>query len=310
MIRSILLIDPLTLRGRELLSCLVDEGYAATDVSYCHTAEDDEHQIAELGGQPGLVPPFDPADPPSADVVVIASDRDTPRLRQLVEHLEAIPAQPLLDLSGLAATRELAPAVAWGARAVGGRARVAHPSLVAAAAVANALVELSPAGGSLAIVEPVSVGGREAVELLAEQAVHRLQGGTPEVLFDGHILAFNAVASDPSGLAEDAAEALPDLPLAVTWTRCGHFHGHLGHLSLELADPVEDDSTVLGLLDADERLEVADGPLGLDQVVESDHVHLSLPVFSPDRRRLAITLMVDGLRIGGARTAIDLLRSL
>ncbi len=311
MIRSILLIDPLTLIGRELLGCLVDEGYHAADLAFRHTAEDDEHQLANVGGQSALVPPLEEAgEMPISDVVILASDADSPRLRQLVDHLETLPGQRLIDLSGLAGTRRLGIPTTWSAAGGDGRLRPAHPAVVAAAAVIEALAELEPIGGALAIVDPVSGGGRAAVELLAAQAVSRLQGGTPEDLFDGHVLAFNAVADDPTRLAEEAAAAIPDLPLAVTWTRTGCFHGHLAHFVLELGAPRDDDSTARRLLEADERLAIAEEPLGLGQVVESDRVHVSLPVFARDRRRLAMTLMVDGLRIGGARTAVALLRQL
>ena len=53
-----------------------------------------------------------------------------------------------------------------------------------------------------------------------------------------------------------------------------------------------------------------DLPLSLDACVESGLVALSMPRLSRDGRLLAVTAMVDGLRVGGAATALQILRSL
>ncbi len=53
MASKILIIDPLTLVGREFIRCLEDAPDLAVEVDYRHTSTDDEHQIAELGAQTG-----------------------------------------------------------------------------------------------------------------------------------------------------------------------------------------------------------------------------------------------------------------
>ena len=55
---------------------------------------------------------------------------------------------------------------------------------------------------------------------------------------------------------------------------------------------------------------LAEGSISLDLVPDRDHVLLTQPQISPDRRMVAMTAMVDGLRIGGALTAVDILRSM
>ena len=48
----------------------------------------------------------------------------------------------------------------------------------------------------------------------------------------------------------------------------------------------------------------------LDLVPDRDQVLLTQPQISPDRRVVAATAMVDGLRLGGAVTAVEILRSM
>ena len=48
----------------------------------------------------------------------------------------------------------------------------------------------------------------------------------------------------------------------------------------------------------------------LDATIDTDQVALTPPALSSDRRMLATTAMVDGLRIGGALTALEILRSM
>jgi hypothetical protein len=186
---------------------------------------------------------------------------------------------------------------------------VAHPALVAAARVLEVLTHLGRPQGTLAVFDPVSVYGQEAIELLALQGVHRLQGAAPAELIYGHVRAFNTLAIDPSLLREEAAEVLPTLPLAVTHCLSGMFHGHLAHLGLGFDEPLTAEMVREVLLQA-EGLELAELPLGLDTVVDFDSVLLTPFALSPDGRQIAVTMMIDGLRAGGALTGVDILEGL
>lgn len=312
MASKILIVDPLTLIGRELARCIEASPDVAVEIDYRHTAMDEEHQIAELGAEPALVPVLEnPDDTGDAGIVIITSDTETERTGHLENLLIRHSELTVLDLSRLPRLLELtSPAVA---ATVHDRdtlhLRVAHPALVATAEVASALRFLEPVRGAVAAVDPVSIFGRGALETLVHQAGHRMQGGEPDHAIDGHVLAFNQVIVSADELQLEAAELLPGLSLAVTRTLSGCFHGHLAHISLELEVPV-DDFELREALESTGSLILGDAPMGLDLVPDRDQVLLSQPQISPDRRMVSLTALVDGLRIGGAATAVEILRSM
>jgi aspartate-semialdehyde dehydrogenase len=308
---KILIVDPLTLVGRELLHLLQSDPEFSPKVSFTHTQADDEHQVAELAGEPSLVAPIaGPENLASADAVLIASADATPRLDQVAEFIADNPAVPVIVIgrpSGLwERTRPAAAArPSWDSVHV----RVAHPALTTLSIVIDALAGFGPSWATVAAVEPVSSRHQGDIECLARQAAQRLQGVPVEELIDGHVLAFNFVASHPDELAEEATLLFPDLSLTVTRALSGCFHGHAAHLGIGFEEPVGE-AEVVDALDTDPRIAEPGLPLGLDSRAETDQVALTPPVLSPDGRLISLTAMVDGLRIGGALTALDILRSM
>lgn len=312
MASKILIVDPLTLTGRELVRCIEATPDLAFEIDYRHTSPDDEHQVTELGAAPALVPPLEDSDDTGgAGIILVTSDTETERTGLLEDLMIRHPEITVIDVSRMPKLMGLtSPAV--GSTALEPERchlRVAHPALAATAAVLNALRPLDPVRGSVAAVDPVSTFGREAIELLVHQAGRRMQGGTPDHAIDGHTLAFNQVAVDSDALTEEAAELIRDVPLAVTRTLAGNFHGHMAHLSIELADPV-DDPDLRDAFEAASQVVLGEGPIGLDLVPDRDHVLLTQPQISSDRRMVAMTALVDGLQIGGALTAVEILRSM
>jgi len=306
----LLLLDPLTLVGREFLTSgdLLDR--LGLHIEFLHTAIDDEHQIAELGSGPALVAPLDSAeDLDGHDVIVVASDHQSSRHDHLIEFLERNPDVPVIDLARLPALVEHTTPSVGGVVGTSRHLRVAHPALVATSRLVGVLVQFGDPGGTLAIVDPVSTYGREAVELLARQTTNRLQGEPVTELIYGHARSFNVIAVDAFELQEEAAQVMPNVPLAVTHGLSGVFHGHLGHLGLVFADRVDPDD-IRDALSQTEGIEISDLPVSLDVVADRDFAVITPPVMSPDGRQLALTIMADGLRIGGALTAIDILESL
>lgn len=307
---KLLVLDPLTLAGREFLNsgALLDR--LGLELDFRHTAVDDEVQIAELSGGPSLVPPLDSADDlEGQDVIVVASDSQGSRHDHLIEFLQRNPDSPVIDLARLPFLNELtAPSV--GREVLESRhLRVAHPALVVTSRLVEALTQFGALRGTLAIVDPVSIFGRDAVELLAAQSRQRLQGAPVDELIYGHARAFNVIEVDAFELQEEAAEVLPTVPLAVTQSLSGVFHGHLGYLGLIFEDRVDPDE-VRDALSLTDGIEVADLPVSLDAVPDRDFAIITPPVMSPDGRQLAVTIMADGLRIGGALTAIQMIENI
>lgn len=312
MASKILIVDPLTLVGREFARCLEEATDLFIEVEYRHTSPDDEHQISELGAQPALVPPIDgPDEIADAGIIVVTSDTETERSGHLENLLIRHPDVRLVDVGRLPSLAELtSPAIgSTVAGTASNHLRVAHPALVAAASVLAALRSLQPVRGSIAAVDPVSSFGRDALEILVHQASRKMQGGAPDDSIDGHVLAFNQVAVDADALTEEAADLIPDIPLAVTRILAGNFHGHVAHLSIELAEPV-DDSDLREAFEMATDIVVAEAPISLAAVPDRDHILLAPPQLSPDRRIIAVTAMMDGLKIGGALTAVDILRAM
>jgi len=307
---KVLLLDPLTLIGREFINSgdLLDR--LGLEFDFRHTAIDDEVQIAEISGAPALVPPLDSADDlEGQDVVIVASDSQGSRHDHLIEFLDRNPESMVVDMARLPVLNErTTPSVGRDAP-TSRHLRVAHPALVITSRLAEVLIHFGALHGVLAVVDPVSIYGQDAVELLAAQSRQRLQGLPLEELIYGHARAFNVIAVDGFDLQEEAANVLPEVPLAVTHSLGSVFHGHLAHVGLTFADRVDPDAVRDALMET-VGIEISDLPVSLDAVPDRDFATITPPVISPDGRQLALTAMADGLRIGGALTAIDIVESM
>lgn len=306
---KLLVLDPLTLAGREFINTqnLLDR--LGLEFDFRHTAIDDEVQIAELSGGPALVPPLDSADDlEDQGIIVVASDSQGSRHDHLIEFLEHNPDSTVIDMARLPVLNDLTTPSDGSDVPNSRHLRVAHPTLVVTSRLVDALAHFGDLRGMLAIVDPVSVFGRDAVELLAAQSRQRLQGAPVDDMIYGHARAFNVIAVDAFELQEEAAEVLPTVPLAVTLSLSGVFHGHLGHLGLVFEDRVDPDD-IRDALSLTDGIEVADLPVSLDAVPDRDFAIITPPVMSPDGRQLAVTIMADGLRIGGALTALKIIEN-
>jgi len=307
---KILVLDPLTLAGKGFLSFHQRLGNIGGELDFRHTALDDEHQIAEIGAGPALVPPLDaPEDLVDADVIVVASDGESSRHEHLLAFLDDNPGQAVIDITRVGFLDDRTQPSIGTELSESRQLRVAHPAIVATSIVVEALAHLGRLRGSLAAVDPVSAFGSEGVDLLVRQAGQRMQGASVDDRIEGHILAFNLVAVDGDMLQNEAALLLPEAPLAVTRSLSGSFHGHLAFIGLSFSNPVQP-RDIDEALNMATGIEVSDFPHGLDTVPDTDHVVVMPPAMSPDHTQLALTLMIDGLRIGGALTALDILETL
>jgi len=307
---KLLVLDPLTLIGREFLNSGDVLDHMGLELDFRHTDVDPEHQIAELLGGPALVPPLESIeDFDGQDVILVASDNLGSRHDLLIEFLERSPDTAVIDMARLAGLVDRTTPSIGRDVSEARHLRVAHPALVIASRLAEVLSHLGDLRGTLAVVDPVSAFGRDAVELLANQSRERLTGSAVQDMIYGHIRAFNVIATDAADLQEEAAIVLPKVPLAVTHSLSGVFHGHLVHIGLSFSDSLDHDD-VRDALSQAEGIEISDLPVSLDATADRDHAIITPPSISPDGRQLALTAMADGLRVGGALTAINILETL
>ena len=247
-----LILDPLTLKGRELLRCSDRLDGVVGEWDFRHTDLDEEHQIADMIQGPALVPPLEgPDDFTGADAIVVASDGWSSRHEHLLAFLHDRPETALIDLTGFKALRDCTTPSVGDVGPDSRQLRVAHPALFATSRLVEVLSHLSALRGSLAVVDPASAYGREAIEILARQAAQRAQGAPVDDRVHGHILAFNEIAIESDDLQEDASLILPDLSLAITRTLAGSFHGHLAHLGLSFERRVDPEEVRDALAQAD-----------------------------------------------------------
>jgi aspartate-semialdehyde dehydrogenase len=310
MANKLLIVDPLTLMGREILQLLEGDSGPFAEIAYVHTAEDDEHQIAELGGEPALVPPLSGADElAGCSAVVVASDEERPRLEHVHAFIRSDDSTTVIDVSRTTRLRADTGPAALAEDAITGRhLHIVHPAIVMTAVIARALRDLEPCSGTVAAVDPVSSLSDAAVEALARQAAQRLSGAQVEEMVDDKVLAFTLVAVEDHELNEDAAILLPELDLGLSRSLVGRFHGNVAHIGLRFNLEI-DDAYLHDLLGAEHRVVLCDTPMSLDSITESNEIAIGPPRISRDRHGLALTALADGLRIGGAVTLLEILRS-
>jgi len=311
----IALIDPLSLVGKELCRLLPEwPGVAPVSVDCYHTAADDEHQISELGGAPALVAPLDdPAELASYDAVLVASDHAaTPRLEGLAEGIRTVPSDlPVIDTARVRVLRSLTrsaivPDVRSGAPQ---RYRMPAPAVVATIHVLEAAAGLAPLAVAIHSEEPASAFGANGIEDLAAQASARLQGEAPKPGTLPGTLAFNLIGLPAEDLLEDAQELLAPVEVSVTRSAVGRFHGHVVHLAIALQSPATA-GDFEACCRASESLRLIPGGVDCSTVPDSTTVLAGPPSVSADGRLVSVTAAVDGLLLGGARTALELLAAL
>ncbi len=306
MSRNVLIIDPLTLIGRELLACLEDRA-SGMALTFAHTAVDDEHQIAELAGEAGLVPPLDDLSAlDRADLVVVTSDHESDRLREVGRWIADHPGARVVDLGRTRTLRGVTrPWSAGLPPAEVASFRIAHPAIAAAGRLALALEPMGVTAGHLVAVDPASHRGREPVEALARQSTARLQGQPVTETIDGHVLAFGYISVNADELQDEA-----DVALGPGWTAdralMGCFHGHVAHVVVDLERSV-DEHSLRDLIAAHDDLEIHPRPLALDTVPDADRVFVAAPRIASGGRRVGTAMMMDGLRFGGAVTGAELI---
>jgi len=305
----ITLLEPLSLAGREFLQVMEERDAVPERLRFFHLGEAEEHQVAELAGSAELVPPFSGETPlPPGGVVLIAAPPSPARRQTLADALAADESLAVLDMAGTGLAGGPVLAGPPEAKLWPPRAAVASPGAAIVHALAAPLLDLGLEGVWAAVEVPASARGREGVETMAQQAAARLQG-LPPAEDGGPAAAFDLAPAAEGRSAAEIAALLPDVPVAATETLAGVFHGWTVHVGLRFGRSVPAEA-ILGRWEASGAI-TADGPsLRLTSVVESDTVHVGPLALSADGRQAAVTACADGLRIGGAVTALEILPAL
>ncbi len=305
----ITLLEPLSLLGRELLQVLEERDAAPERLYTYHLQDDEEHQLAEITGEAGLVAPLTDDEALPAGSVVIIAGTPSPSRRAILE--QALASDESLAVLDLAGTGLIEAPVLTGppeGKLWPPRAAVGAPGTVAVAWLAAPLLDLGLEGIWAAVEVPASAGGREAVEALARQAVARLQG-EPAAAEQGGPAAFDVVPAPGRRVQSEIAGLFPGGGTAVTTVLAGVFHGWTVHLGLRFREPVREE-IVLARWEASGAV-VMEGPaLRLSSVVESERLHVGPLELSAGGRQLAVTACADGLRVGGVATALEILPAL
>ncbi len=311
MSRTLTLIDPLTLIGRELTRLIEEAPDPNLAVRTFHTSEEEEHHITEVAGDASIVTPLaQPEDLDGSSVIIVASEDPDARLRPLEDFATLNPQVPVI-IAGRAEgfrTRPIPVGLVTRERPDPPWMRIAHPCLVAAQALSNSLTHFEISSMAITALEPISSFGGEAIETLAGQAIARLQGQSVENTIDGHVAAFSTIAVDESQLVEDAAFLWPSAQVTVSRLLSGSFHGHAAQVAVTCEHPV-DRNELFEVLEAQPILALAETPFGSDSVVDANQIIVIPGPSSTDGRHLMFTLMMDGLRIGGALTALQIAES-
>lgn len=233
-LKTLTILDPTSLLGRG-----VTERIARTLPQVrrrmLHTAEEQEHLIAEVAGEAALVPPLaDPDDLDGSDVVLVTAQPSTATCGQLLDWLRLHPGVALLDCTqpGIAGSEARCVADRLPAeRSVRPWYHLADPALAAPFRLVAALASLEPEALHLTVVCPVAALGTEALDELAAQGATRLSGHPmhrPDLL--PAVLAFDlapAGSGRSAGLEAQLGELFPHLECRVHAIDAGVFHGYL-----------------------------------------------------------------------------------
>ena len=307
---AICLLEPTSLLGRELLQVMEERRMQPRTVLGFHLGAGEEQQVAEILGEPALVGPLEePEQVPEGSVLLIAGKPSEARRSVLQALLAGRPHQPVLDLVGTGLVEGPVLAGAPGEPLRPPRAVVASPGAAVIAGLVRPLLGLGVESVWAVAEVPASASGAGAVEALAGQAAARLQGLPPEEAPGAPVLAFDLVPGEPGRTAAHAQALLPGVEIAACEVRAGTFHGWIVHLGLRFAGPVPP-GRLLELWTEAGTVSHDGDRFRLSGVVESEQIHVGPLAVSEPGRQVVVTAAADGLRVGGAATALEILDTL
>lgn len=303
------ILDPTSLLGREVMQGLANE---LPDVRcrLFHTSGRDEHLIAEVANQAGVVAPLQALDELAGSAAVIVCQPPSAELGEaLLEWLTQHPEVALVDASQPGVGAERAITVLDRVPRRPGRPRWYHlldPCLAAPARLLQAVAPLGPQRAHLTAYRSASGYGNAALEELAAQAAARLSGAapaSPRTL--PAVLAFDLAPADEavhSELARQMAEIMPEFELHLQAVETGMFFGHAASFFVTFRERVGERRLRAALREAGIRLARRQQSVRPSDLLDDD---------VPTCAQLRVTdtaasgwLAADGLRLAGAAAVV------
>jgi hypothetical protein len=310
------ILDPTSLLGRGVAERIA-RSLPQVRRRMFHTAEEQEHLIAEVAEEAALVPPLaSPDDLDGSDAVLVTAQPSAATCGLLLDWLRRHPSVALLDCTqpGIAGSEACCvadrlpaerPARPW--------YHLADPALAAPFRFVAALAPLEPEALHLTVVCPVAARGAEALDELAAQGATRLSGHPmhrPDRL--PAVLAFDlapAGSGRSAGLEAQLGELFPQLECRVHAIDAGVFHGYLATVLVRCgAMPSPQRLRSLVRATADIRLAQTNKVLTTTEAVERGSV-IVCGDLQAKGNWVSAWLLADGLAVGND-AVMELLSSL
>jgi len=307
--RSIAIVDPATLLGKELRDRVAERRERFTDVRLLASDEERAGAVTEIGREAAIVGLATEVELSGLAAVIFCDPGARSR------ELAAVLADP-----SFAVFLHGGPERVEGEPAVYGRPSAAalsapllvspHPVAIATALLAGALEELGVRSLAVGAVLPVSTDDESALEELFSEARAVLSFEKPPRSRHGEQLAFNLLPAPD--VAERAEAELGRLleggsEVSVLASRAGVFHGVSLQLHLELERSI-DESTLRKRLRAVPALEIARKSAQASPVRHAggETIVVGETRVLPGGRRVALTAVIDNLVRGGALNALEI----
>jgi len=303
------LMDPLTLLGKETLAELARRNFDFDQLALMHSLDVEESQVTAAGGHAMLVSRLeDTRELQGCRALILCSDVENERLEFLDRFLEVSPELVFVDASSISRYRNLGQALASG-RHLGQstRFRLASPALVMAVTLMDVLWQLEPRSLNLTALQPVSAIGRDGIEILARQSIQRLQG--ENISGDEDVLAFNVTVDTEAAFSRDAEELFPGLETLVSLATGSCFHGHWLQLLCRVEEKIGVENVESAIRSSD-RLRYVELPMNLNMVVDGKEILVGGIQVSPDGTHVQLQAMADGTRVAGGSILADILEQL
>jgi len=314
---TLTVLDPTSLLGRDLAEAAA-RSLPELRLRWFHTRADAESLIVEIAGNAALVPPLaDPEELSGSAAVVVTEPPAGTVAEGVLDWLAANPGVALVDCSQPGVAGDRARTVLDCLPGPGIRLpwyHLADPTLAAPVRFVSALDRLEPRTLHLTVMTPVAPLGAEALDELAQQGAARLSGQPvkrPRLL--PAALAFDlapASAERAAALEAQLGELLPGVECTVQAVEAGVFHGTFAAVLLRCEAALTEDR-VRALLRAAGGFRISRRDEVPTTTVAVEHgAAITCAGVRAAGEWVGASLLADGLAVGGASAALEVVRAL